>query len=59
MNDLEKESFRLAIGNALSQVRSDFERMGGLTKQTKKSLHKQRMQNFQNNAFNKGKKDGK
>ena len=53
MNSIEQKNLSQAIGKALGQVRNDFERMGGVSKRLKKQIHKSRMQDFQNNAFNK------
>jgi hypothetical protein len=55
MNDLERNSLRNAVAGVTSLVRRDMDRMGMLPKQFRKKLHKERMQAFQNNAFNKKK----
>lgn len=56
MNKLERNNLSEAIAKTLSRVRSDFERMGGMSKRLKKAAHKARMQDFANKAFNKEKK---
>lgn len=59
MNDLERQSLRNAVTDVTEKVRADFLRMHGVSKSVKKAQHKARMQAFQNNAFNKGKRNGK
>lgn len=56
MNKLERENVKDAVAKTIAQVRSDFERMGGMSKELKKAAHKARMKDFANRAFNKDKK---
>jgi hypothetical protein len=57
MNKLERNNVNEAIAKTLAQVRSDFESLGGISKRLKKEQHKARMKAFEQNAFNKGKKN--
>jgi hypothetical protein len=57
MNKIERNNVSEAIAKTISQVRSDFERMGGVSKRLKKQAHKDRMKAFQNNAFKKESKN--